>query len=103
MLYSIKAYVNFLLKSTNQHGVHSPFVYDLITTCFYDSTKHQEYKILKQFRKELYNNSSPITITDFGSGSRVFKSDKRVVSKMAKTYYQRSLYYAWRFYSQLCI
>ena len=85
MRYSIKAYVNFLLKSTNQHGVHSPFVYDLITTCFYDSTKHQEYKILKQFRKELYNNSSPINITDFGSGSRVFKSNERVVSKMAKT------------------
>jgi len=85
MLHSIKAYVNFLLKSTNQHGVHSPFVYDLITTCFYDSTKHQEYKTLKQFRKELYNNSSPITITDFGSGSRVFNSDKRIVSKMAKT------------------
>ena len=85
MLHSIKAYVNFLLKSTNQHGVHSPFVYDLITTCFYDSTKHQEYKILKQFRKELYKNSSLITITDFGSGSRVFNSDKRVVSKMAKT------------------
>lgn len=85
MLYSIKAYVTFLLKSSNQHGVHSPFVYDLITACFYDHTIHQEYNTLKQFRKELFNNSSTINITDFGSGSRVFKSNSRIISKMAKT------------------
>jgi len=29
----------FLSKSTNQHGVHSPFVYHLITQCFYKNNK----------------------------------------------------------------
>lgn len=32
------SYIQFLLNSTNEHGVHSPFVYNLITKCFY-STK----------------------------------------------------------------
>lgn len=27
-------YLKFLLRSTNKHGVHSPFVFDLITNCF---------------------------------------------------------------------
>lgn len=85
MLYSIKAYFKFLKNSTNQHGVHSPFVYDLVTKCFYDKTNHEEYKVLKQFRKDLYNNSKTLNITDFGSGSRVFKSNERVISQIAKT------------------
>lgn len=32
-------YINFLLKSTNQHSVHSPFVFDLVTKCLYCKKK----------------------------------------------------------------
>lgn len=32
-------YIYFLAKSTNQHGVHSPFVYDFITKCLYSRKK----------------------------------------------------------------
>ncbi|WP_123877309.1 hypothetical protein [Flagellimonas maritima] len=28
-------YLKFLLKSTNQHGVHSPFIYNYVTKCLY--------------------------------------------------------------------
>ncbi|MDG2193881.1 MAG: hypothetical protein P8K77_03305 [Polaribacter sp.] len=38
MFFKLKSYLSFLLKSTNQHGVHSPFVYDLTTQCFYAKT-----------------------------------------------------------------
>jgi hypothetical protein len=38
MFFKLKSYLSFLLKSTNQHGVHSPFVYDLTTQCFYSKT-----------------------------------------------------------------
>nr|WP_314558943.1 hypothetical protein [uncultured Capnocytophaga sp.] len=33
---SFKSYLQFLLKSTNQHGVHSPFVYLFVTQCLYN-------------------------------------------------------------------
>ena len=45
MLYQVKSYLKFRIKSSNQHGVHSPFVYDLITKCFYDKTPYPEYAV----------------------------------------------------------
>ncbi|MDD7914315.1 hypothetical protein [Polaribacter ponticola] len=35
MLFIAISYLKFLLKSTNQHGVHSPFVYDFVTKGLY--------------------------------------------------------------------
>jgi len=72
------------LKSTNQHGVHSPFVYDLVTKCFYDKTYYPEYLKLKNYRVSLLKNKTTINITDFGSGSRVFKSNERQINAIAK-------------------
>ncbi|MEM0542047.1 class I SAM-dependent methyltransferase [Flavobacterium sp. j3] len=85
MLQQIKSYLKFLYNSKNQHGVHSPFVFDLVTKCFYDKTKHPENSILKNYRKSLLTNKNFIEVTDFGAGSRVFKSNKRQISKIAKT------------------
>lgn len=42
MLQQIKSYIKFLLHSKNEHGVHSPFVFDLVTKCFYASDFHFE-------------------------------------------------------------
>jgi predicted O-methyltransferase YrrM len=64
--------------------VHSPFVYDLVTKCFYDNTKYPDYSKLKKYRVALLKNKSIIKITDFGSGSRVFKSNERQISAIAK-------------------
>ena len=53
MFYQIKAYLKFLLKSTNQHGIHSPFVFDLVTKCFYDKTIYKEYKEIVNTTQEI--------------------------------------------------
>lgn len=34
-MYRLKARIKHLLKATNQHGVHSPFVYAYVTQCLY--------------------------------------------------------------------
>jgi predicted O-methyltransferase YrrM len=65
--------------------VHSPFVFDLVTKCFYDKTKFPEYEVLKQYRNSLLANKNTIEVTDFGAGSRVFKSNSREISKIAQT------------------
>lgn len=85
MLFQIKSYLKFLWQSKNEHGVHSPFVFSLLTKCFYDKKSKPEYSILKNYRKSLLENKTFIEVTDFGAGSRVFKSNTRQISKIAKT------------------
>ena len=81
----IKSYLKFLFHSKNEHGIHSPFVFDLVTKCFYDNTKYSEYEVLISYRKSLLENKNTIEVTDFGTGSRVFKSNVRAISKIAQT------------------
>ena len=52
MLFRIKTYLNFLLRSTNQHGVHSPFVYNLVTKCFYKQSDKNISKRINIWAKE---------------------------------------------------
>ncbi len=85
MLHILKSYLNFIWNSKNEHGVHSPFVFDLITKCFYDKTKFSEYTVLKQYRNSLLVNKNTIEVTDFGAGSRVFKSNIRQIAQIAQT------------------
>jgi predicted O-methyltransferase YrrM len=85
MLFQIKSYLQFLWHSKNEHAVHSPFVFTLITKCFYDTKSKPEYTVLKEYRNSLLKNNNTIEVTDFGAGSKVFKSNKREISKIAKT------------------
>lgn len=84
MIQIIKSYITFLWNSKNQHGVHSPFVFDLVTKCFYDKKNYPEYSILKNYRNSLLKNKNTIEVTDFGAGSRVFKSNTRAINQIAK-------------------
>lgn len=85
MLFQIKSYLKFLWNSKNEHAVHSPFVFNLLTKCFYDKKRKPEYRILENYRKSLLKNKNFIEVTDFGAGSRVFKSNRRQISKIAQT------------------
>ena len=84
MQHLIKSYLKFIWNSTNAHGVHSPFVFNLVQKCFYDKTNYPEYSVLEKYRNSLLQNKNEIEVTDFGAGSRVFKSNTRAVNQIAK-------------------
>ena len=84
-MYQFLQYLKFLCTSTNQHGVHSPFVYDLVTQCFYANTDKEIESNLNAYRKALLLNNDILNIIDYGAGSRKLKSSKRSLKQITKT------------------
>lgn len=85
MLFQLKSYLQFLWHSKNEHAVHSPFVFNLVTKCCYDKKSKPEYAVLKKYRNSLLANNNTIEVTDFGAGSKVFNSNTRSITKITKT------------------
>tara|TARA_B110001454_G_scaffold153302_1_gene142617 strand:- start:1821 stop:2597 length:777 start_codon:yes stop_codon:yes gene_type:complete len=84
MAHLIIEYLKSLTKSSNQHGVHSPFVYHLVTKCLYKKTEATSFKLFSKIKQNSLENKTVLKVTDFGAGSKVFKSKNREVSKIAK-------------------
>jgi predicted O-methyltransferase YrrM len=80
----LSSYLKFLIKSTNQHGIHSPFVYNFVTKCLYKkiSSDKEQIHIIKANRNSLLTNHNKIKVTDFGAGSKVFQNEIRSISKI---------------------
>ena len=58
MLYRLVSYIKFLFSSTDQHGVHSPFVYDYVTKCLYQKRLSNDSKVKDVLLKSLLYFSS---------------------------------------------
>ena len=77
MLQKIKSYIKFLWNSKNEHSVHSPFVFDLVTKCFYDKTKFPEYSHFKNNSKRvrlfyrIIRYFKPKTILKIGNSNEI--------------------------------
>ncbi len=84
MLRKLHRYLLFFFRSTNQHGIHSPFVYDFVTKCLYSKQEPSKFSQFVLNRKELLSNSLTIEVKDFGAGSSIFKNNIRKVSDIAK-------------------
>lgn len=84
MLYQQIEYFKFLLKSSNQHKEQIPFVSNLTTNCFYKKTNSKSWNSFLKIKNQLLRNKKSIEITDFGAGSKIFKSDERQVSKIVR-------------------
>ncbi|RYY45412.1 MAG: class I SAM-dependent methyltransferase [Chitinophagaceae bacterium] len=65
------------------HGVHSPFVFDFIKFVKNDRKNYPCYDEIEMLRRELLHRNDEIDVQDFGAGSTVIKTNRRVVSKMA--------------------
>jgi predicted O-methyltransferase YrrM len=78
--------IKYLLCSKHEKGfgIHSPFLFDLITLIFNDKSDKVAYRKIDLIRKELLESEKIITVTDFGAGSKVFESNQRKVSEITK-------------------
>lgn len=80
-------YFNYLLTAHNGrgHGMHSPFVYDMIRNVFMDKTRYEAYYKPEEYRKKLLQDDTVLDIRDLGAGSMSGKTKQRKVSAIART------------------
>jgi len=84
LFHRISSFFYFLIKSKNEHGVHSPFVFDLITSCFYKKKITTDLHIFLNYKKDLLNDFSFLEIANLSFISSLFLSNKRKVSTFVK-------------------
>lgn len=65
----IYKYLIYRLKAKTKYGIHSPFVFDLITKVIEDKTNYVSYNRVEEQRSKLLKNKNLIEIVDFGSAS----------------------------------
>ncbi|WP_422860445.1 hypothetical protein ACOKFD_06220 [Flagellimonas sp. S174] len=63
MSFRVKSYFKFLVKSTNQHGIHSPFVFNYLTKCLYTKPKKSKDKSINVLLKSIpYFNAKSVSV-----------------------------------------
>ncbi|RDY61012.1 hypothetical protein [Flagellimonas nanhaiensis] len=72
--FEFSAYLRFLLKSTNAHGVHSPFVFNYVTQCLSSKKKHSKDKSINVLLNSIaYFSAKSIWIAEGSKAQKIVK------------------------------
>ncbi|MFA6404012.1 MAG: class I SAM-dependent methyltransferase [Salinivirgaceae bacterium] len=85
---SIKTVVNYLkfyfaAQGSKGFGIHSPFVFNLVTQVIGKNKKLDCFRDIEKQRSKLLQNQQIIDVTDLGSGSTLFHSNQRKIKDIA--------------------
>jgi len=83
-LHSLIYYLIYRFKSTNEHGVHSPFVFELLNQVIYNRTTYYAYEQIEAMRESLLKNNKILNINDLGAGSTKNNSLQKSIKTIAK-------------------
>lgn len=79
-------YLRYYFTASNGkgHGVHSPFVFDLITKLLNDKTNYDAYHKVEQLRKQLLKDPRLFVVEDLGAGGKFLKEHERSINAIAR-------------------
>ena len=79
-------YLKYILLSRHKrgHGIHSPFIFDLVSRVFRNKTDSDIVFSIEKVRKRLISDQRSIIVKDFGAGSEKMKTNIRKVSDIAR-------------------
>lgn len=79
-------YLRYLLTAENGrgHGIHSPFVYQLIRDVFMDQKNYPAYELPERYRRSLLKDNSVLDVEDLGAGSIGGSHRQRTVASIAR-------------------
>ena len=80
----IISYFSFWMRSTNQHGVHSPFVYSMVTQCFYKKNTPESRNQIRKFIHTLLEDKHRITVKNLRRNSTILPAQKRPIKVITK-------------------
>jgi predicted O-methyltransferase YrrM len=85
-LYPVAEFLKYIVFSSNRkgHGIHSPFVFNLIIKVFRNKTSPAVVLDIEKVRRKLTRDDRVISVTDLGAGSKIMKGNLRKVSDIAK-------------------
>ncbi|MCU0408453.1 MAG: hypothetical protein MUD02_05845, partial [Bacteroidales bacterium] len=85
--YTISRYLVYKTLSGHSrgHGIHSPFIFRLVSSVFRNKTGAAIVCKVENVRKQMLNDRRWITLNDLGSGSGGKKHSRRRISDIART------------------
>lgn len=78
-------YLKYRKLKTNEHGIHSPFVFDLYNKVFRNTSDYYSYSAIEEIRGRLLNNRTLLQVKDLGAGSGSSSSATRTIRDITKT------------------
>ena len=87
-------YFNYYLTASNGkgHGIHSPFVFDLVIKVLNDKNQYEDYGRIESLRKELLKDETVLSIEDFGAGSATGLTKQRSIQQIAGSSLKKPTY-----------
>lgn len=89
-------YIKYKWNAKGRHGIHSPFVYDLVDKVFKIDFSISDSNLLNQSFKSLESNKQTINVKDFGAGSHKLGSQRTIQQifkiSSSKGHYGKILY-----------
>lgn len=73
-----------MLGAVGPHGVHSPFVFELITRVWVPRNQFYAFAQLRAYRQALLENRSEVPLEDFGAGSLKGSASHQRVAHLAR-------------------
>lgn len=74
----VSEFIKYKVKAKGRHGVHSPFVYDLVDKCFKVTLDESVLKDRKLFYDSVSCDDREIQIEDHGAGSHRLRRQRKI-------------------------
>lgn len=88
----LKGYFRYRLKARGRYRIHSPFLYQLLTQCFYQKTDFKNWIAIEAYRKKLWRDDTQIEVNDLGAGTISGKIKRRKIAQIVRHSLSRKKY-----------